>query len=95
MVDDAVKGEKVDATYTCINPSSPTNTPCPEHTLSPTQFGLRDLPGSYASYDRHAFLIDFNSDKEKTESTLEHVRKNRWLDNFTRALALRITVYSV
>ena len=77
--------ETEEARYDCFDDKNKGK--CTEHTRNET--GWRDLYG----YGSHGFLVDFNS--TNTEAKIAHLRAHNWLDNFTRALVLRMTVYSV
>jgi hypothetical protein len=76
--------------YPCFDANK--STPCPEHSRNLTNFGFYNLQGHYASYGKQAFIVDLSA--ENASVKLTHLRKNAWLDQFTRALALRLTGYS-
>ena len=51
--------------------------------------------GDYAIYGQFGFYADFSSDLTESVAKLEHLKENRWIDGFTRAVAVKWTVFNV
>ena len=65
---------------------------CSEHKHAATGLGQR--PGLFANAYNQGFSTDFNNNGERSKAKIEHLKQVRWIDGFTRAVALKWTVFN-
>ena len=80
------------AAAACVDPTELDTVVCREHRRGPTGLGQR--PGVFAAYSPEGFTTDFNSDRAKTEAKIKHLKEANWIDGFTRAVALKWTIFN-
>ena len=78
--------------YPCFDPTEE-ELGCSE--LERQVTGLGKPAGYYAVYNQFGFYTDFSSDSSESAAQIRHLRDNSWIDGFTRAVALKWTVYNV
>ena len=65
---------------------------CSEHERRGTGLGQR--PGVFAAYSPQGFYTDFNSNTAEAEAKIKHLKEENWIDGFTRAVALKWTIFN-
>lgn len=76
-------------TATCFNSS------CYEYKYLDTEMGNTAMGGVIASYNTKGYYVDFNSKATETKEKIQTLKENNWIDSFTRAVAIKWTVYNV
>ena len=76
----------------CADPTETGEATCREHRHDNTGLGQR--PGVFAAYSPQGFSTDFNSTRAISEAKIKHLKEANWIDGFTRAVALKWTIFN-